>query len=545
MRHSNTIGAGFFLLLLLVAGIPVSAANETCTISVLSIPQGAAVYIDRTYAGTTPLADLPIPDGVHNISVSKEGYSDYTSFISSKPGTHQDIIANLQKLANRGLVKIRTIPSGGNLYIDGRYQDNTLNPVIVENLVVGRHEILIRKSGYEDYRSVISVTAGELIEYTEYLTPLPDTGFLSITSNPDASEVFIDGIPAGKTPTKLQRIIAGNHTVTLTKAGYWNFTGILTIRGGESTTAKADLSIIPTASTLYIDSSPRGMGFYINGTFKGETPSTFENLPSGDYQIEFRNHKGTVNQSFRFLPGATYEVYTYITEGAENSIRSTEWRYQNQSSQRAQPGWTQVNATQAIERTFTWNSNGHIATITLDIPRELYEYYRSQPHPVAKDTGTLSGYAISEQDRQYLHELVYMLKDASSFKSYAARNDYRNVVAFVQSIAYADDRDPATGQLTEYWKYPVETLADGNGDCEDTAILTAALLREMGYDVAVVFLPEHAAVAVTCETCNGYYYPLDGKKYYYLETTGTGLSLGSMGTGESTYKNAVATIVPL
>jgi len=174
----------------------------------------------------------------------------------------------------------------------------------------------------------------------------------------------------------------------------------------------------------------------------------------------------------------------------------------------------------------------------LDIPRDLYEYYKGQPHPRNISAGTFSAYAINDQDRQYIHTLINKLKDASDFKSYAARNDYRNVVAFVQSITYQSE-------AADYWKYPIETLADGNGDCEDTAILTAALLKEMGYDVAVVFLPEHAAVAVSCENCNGYYYPLNGKRYYYLETTGTGLSLGSMGTLESKYKNAMATIVPL
>ena len=60
-------------------------------------------------------------------------------------------------------------------------------------------------------------------EYTEYLVPLPGSGFLSVTSSPDGADVSIDGSDAGKTPTSLQRISAGNHTVGIYKAG----TGIL------------------------------------------------------------------------------------------------------------------------------------------------------------------------------------------------------------------------------------------------------------------------------------------------------------------------------
>ena len=113
------------------------------------------------------------------------------------------------------------------------------------------------------------------------------------------------------------------------------------------------------------------------------------------------------------------------------------------------------------------------------------------------------------------------------------------MAAFVQGIPYALHKDPVTGQTTtganDFWKYPVETLADGNGDCIDDAILAGALLKEMNYDVAIVLLPQvsgtsagHAVVGIACENCNGYYYPVEGKKYYYLDLTASGLPLGSM-----------------
>ena len=55
----------------------------------------------------------------------------------------------------------------------------------------------------------------------------------------------------------------------------------------------------------------------------------------------------------------------------------------------------------------------------------------------------------------------------------------------------------------------------------------------MNYDVAIVLLPQvsgepagHAVVGIACD--NGHDYPLDGKRYYYLDLTGSGLSLGAM-----------------
>jgi len=541
MPHQDTIAAGFFITLALLMIIPASAAHEPCSLTITSIPQGGDILIDDIQYARSPAIDIPVSCEVHAIGVRMDGYSDYASYVRFESGNHSDITADLRRLPDRGLVTIRSEPPGGELFVDGKARGVT--PVTAGNLLPGRHEILVRKTGYDDYHDVVSVVADTTTGYTEYLVPLPGTGFLGVTSTPEGADVRIDGSEIGKTPTSLQRIGAGNHTVDMSRTGYWNFSGIVNIRGGEATLARADLDLIPTSCTLYVDSSPQGIGIYLNDTFKGYTPATLERVPSGYYLLRmFRPENGAqVNRSFTFREGSTHEIVVDLTNASGGSVHDKEWQYENARSMTKQPGWIFVNTTPVIERSYTWIANGHEATVTLDIPRDLYDYYRNQPHPINVTPDTISSYAINDREKQYIHALVNRLKDASDFKSYRARNDYRNVVAFVQSVEYADDIDPVTGERTEYPKYPVETLADGTGDCEDTAILTAALLKEMGYDVAVVLPPGHAAVAVTCDNCNGYYYPLNGKRYYYLETTGAGYSLGTM---DKKYRTAGAKIVP-
>jgi hypothetical protein len=546
MKRTIILGSITLLVLSLVCSIPVAAVNSTCSLSVTSVPDGGVVSIDGLGYGFTPLIETGVSCGGHTVTVSHEGYDDFTTGIDFLAGMPENITANLRAKSDLGSVIIRSEPESAALYIDSNYRGST--PLTVYGLQPGRHEILLTADGYESYNDVVSVSGGMTPEYTEYLVPLPDTGFLSIASSPDGAVVQIDGYPAGTTPTALKRMPAGNHTVTISREGYWNFTGILDLAVGDSLQANADLTRIPTSGTLYLDSSPRKTEIYLNGTFKGYTPATLDTIPPGDYLLEFRNPDGSfVNRSFSLPPGATHEIVGVLNNGTNGSIVDREWQYQNESSMTNQPGWISVNATPVIERTYTWYLNGHKATVTLDIPRDLYEYYRDQPHPRNISASTFTGYTISDRDRQYLHNLMAKLKDASNFKSYSARNDYRNVVAFVQSIQYQPDSPDAeaTGAsdgTDDYWKYPVETLGDGNGDCEDTAILTAALLREMGYDVAIVLLDDHAAAAVACDNCNGYYYPLNGKRYYYLETTGTGFSLGTM---DEKYKDTVAHIIPL
>ena len=63
------------------------------------------------------------------------------------------------------------------------------------------------------------------------------------------------------------------------------------------------------------------------------------------------------------------------------------------------------------------------------------------------------------------------------------------------------------------------------GDCEDTSILTSALLDSMGYDVVLVNLPNHVAVGIALDTY-GTYWLFEETRYFYVETTGEGWTIG-------------------
>jgi hypothetical protein len=369
-------------------------------------------------------------------------------------------------------------------------------------------------------------------EYNEVMIPLPHTAFLGIVSAPGNATAYLDGSVLGTTPTLLVMVSAGTHTLLVQKQGYRNYTHTLEITGGTTGLVQANLEKIPDEGTLIVDSAPGGAELYLNGTYKTVTPVTFEHVPAGNYSIEFQKLNYTSqNISFTLNGGETREVYAELKTDPADTSQPLIQVYplaQNATGDEAGP---------VIGKTYQWYTQGHSQSITLHIPDSLYAYYKNQPHWT--NITSLKGYTLSDEDRLYLHDLIGQLKDTSGNKNLAARNDYHNVVAFVQGIPYALHTDPTTGLTTtaanDYWKYPVETLVEGKGDCIDDAILAGALLKEMNYNVAIVLLPQvsgepagHAVVGIACDNCNGYYYPLDGKKYYYLDLTGSGLSLGAM-----------------
>jgi hypothetical protein len=84
----------------------------------------------------------------------------------------------------------------------------------------------------------------------------------------------------------------------------------------------------------------------------------------------------------------------------------------------------------------------------------------------------------------------------------------------------------ATSRSRANPKYPLETLSDRGGDCEDLSILLAAIFRELGFATKLINPPGHMALALACKNCDGQFYEWDGRKYFYVETTAINYEVG-------------------
>lgn len=177
-----------------------------------------------------------------------------------------------------------------------------------------------------------------------------------------------------------------------------------------------------------------------------------------------------------------------------------------------------------IERQYEWQYAGREWSWTLQLPEALYNYYKQIPRPPTED---YSVYVTQPEDDYYLEMLVGKIKEAAQAESFNEWETVNLTVSFIQSLPYTSDI--VTTPFDEYPRYPIETLVDNGGDCEDTSILMAAILTQMGYDVVLLSPPEHMAVGVLgSEGNNGAYWEYNGGRYFYLETTGQGFEIGEV-----------------
>ncbi len=194
-------------------------------------------------------------------------------------------------------------------------------------------------------------------------------------------------------------------------------------------------------------------------------------------------------------------------------------------------------SSELIERHFTWEYLGEWNWDLL-IPKALYDYYHEMPRPPTID---YSVYVTHPLDDIYIERLVEIINEVAAREEYEKYQTVEFATAFVQSLPYT--ADSVTTPHDNYPRYPVETLVDNGGDCEDTSILLASLLNSMGYGVVLIELPEHYAVGVKGgENIYGTHYEYEGDNYYYIETTGAGWRIGQL---PDAYEDASARIHPM
>ena len=182
--------------------------------------------------------------------------------------------------------------------------------------------------------------------------------------------------------------------------------------------------------------------------------------------------------------------------------------------------------------TYDWSFKGLTHQIILNISYDKYLWYKNRninrsPQYISKEeTKTF----ITTYDDS-IKSLSNMLMNQIIQYGYNDIESINFVLSFVQqNIEYEDDG--ISTNVSEYWKFPVETLVEGTGDCEDSSILFQSIIKNMGYDVVMIFYiiddeTGHLSTGINInDSLNGYAVTYNNMDYYYCETTSNGYQIG-------------------
>lgn len=177
---------------------------EKGSIEVVTVPEGADVYVDdvlNTYPSNTVIDDLE--PKTYTVRVSLEGYVPYEDDIEVRAGKQEKFEHEFVKLVEKAYVEISTTPGFVEVWIDGKLVDYTDAKGKMEfSWPAGAYSFEFRKAGYHTEPESVELYEGRTkriaVSLREIVVP-PDTGVLTVSSDPPGVEIWKAGEKIGTT----------------------------------------------------------------------------------------------------------------------------------------------------------------------------------------------------------------------------------------------------------------------------------------------------------------------------------------------------------
>lgn len=242
--------------------------------------EGARVQIDGIDIGETPLVDVAVEPGEHQLTISKDRYLDYGESITIEGrSVEQDFEADLEPAW--ATLSFTTSPAGADVLVDGELVGVTpLNAEILQ----GERDVTLKLAGHKAWQDDFDVIAGEDMVVPEVELE-PADGLVFIQSDPSGASVTIDGEFQGLTPLEVALTPNETHEATFFKNGY--HPGSTSIRTAPNEESAIAFELDPVLATVQIVAEPADAELYVNGEPLGLANQTLE-LMAVSQQIEVR-----------------------------------------------------------------------------------------------------------------------------------------------------------------------------------------------------------------------------------------------------------------
>ena len=198
----------------------------------------------------------------------------------------------------------------------------------------------------------------------------------------------------------------------------------------------------------------------------------------------------------------------------------------------------QLDKPGTIEQEYLWNFDKKSYTVLMAIDNQWYN--RNRGNKRQKRRGWRNFRLMVQEGTNALQDLVREFNQVMP-RTWNVEQKVNFILAFIQSLPYTPD-DVMTGH-DEFYRYAIETLVEGGGDCEDTSVLFASILSGLGFEVALIWLPGHLGVGVK-GNFRGDHFPYGNSSYYYCETTAGGWRLGVLPPSEKGKMTEIMPITP-
>jgi formylglycine-generating enzyme required for sulfatase activity len=247
-------------------------------VSIDSEPPGASVSVDGEVVGKTPLRDLPVAEGEHQLELTEARYLPLSQRLQVT-GRHIKQQLQLQLAPAWAEVVVDSLPVGATILVDGEAVGQT--PATVE-ILQGEHQLILQLAAYADWQKNLVLKAGEGQDLGQ-VSLQPAAGELVLSSVPSGANVTVDGEFEGQTPVTLVLSPDRAHRLAVFKPGYQRYNGTAELPAAGSDTRTVTLQA--KLGEVRFRISPAKARLRVNGKSYGSGSQTLS-LPAVEHRIE-------------------------------------------------------------------------------------------------------------------------------------------------------------------------------------------------------------------------------------------------------------------
>ena len=137
--------------------ISVSLVSALATLSVSCPTPAVSLYVDKKSVGSLPW-NGSLKEGMHLLEVRKDGYRSLQKTIQLAQQQKLDVAFDALA-AIQGNLSVNFKPFGSDVYVDGVKVGQS--PRVFNGVLVGNHNVEIRKSGYATSRQTVTISEGQ------------------------------------------------------------------------------------------------------------------------------------------------------------------------------------------------------------------------------------------------------------------------------------------------------------------------------------------------------------------------------------------------
>jgi hypothetical protein len=284
------------IALIVIATATTASAASKYKVRVESSPAGATVYInskDKGAVGITPWEGT-LAKGTYTVIVELHGYAPATRQLKvARTRKLQSVFVPLTRQAEPPRIDVTAAADqnvhGATVYLDDDAQGTA--PVLLTT-TPGKHQVKLRKEGYEEFSTWVTVKEDEKASVSPVLKAVakPKLGTVVVEADVRDAEVLLDGNKVGTTPTVINDVLEGIHVVEVRKEPAIPWKQTIQVHANEQVKIRAELAatIGGGGGAIRVLSNVTGARVFLDGTDMGEVPIDIKDVKSGEHVIEVR-----------------------------------------------------------------------------------------------------------------------------------------------------------------------------------------------------------------------------------------------------------------